>query len=140
MTRNSGKPSSTPAKTKRANRDARTGQWVLQDAKARFSELVRRAYTDGPQHVTVHGRQEVVVLSAEGGQLAVIICELSAENKGFSQNTKDVPLDEMLFDCYTQLILVAERRHIFWLSPDRLRVSSSTSDCRLSVDSLSRFS
>jgi prevent-host-death family protein len=37
----------------------------LQDAKARFSELVRRVHSEGPQHVTVHGRDEVVVISAE---------------------------------------------------------------------------
>ncbi|QXX74503.1 type II toxin-antitoxin system prevent-host-death family antitoxin [Methylovirgula sp. HY1] len=41
------------------------GHWRLQDAKARFSELVRRARSEGPQHVTVHGREEVVVVSAE---------------------------------------------------------------------------
>jgi len=38
-------------------------RWRLQDAKARFSELVRRARV-GPQHVTVHGRDEVVVVAA----------------------------------------------------------------------------
>jgi prevent-host-death family protein len=37
----------------------------LQDAKARFSELVRRVHSDGPQRVTVHGRDEVVVIAAE---------------------------------------------------------------------------
>jgi len=42
-----------------------SGTWALQDAKARFSELVRRAQADGPQLVTVHGRDEVVVLSVE---------------------------------------------------------------------------
>lgn len=41
------------------------GHWLLQDAKARFSELVRRVHSDGPQHVTVHGRDEVVVIAAE---------------------------------------------------------------------------
>ncbi len=41
------------------------GYWLLQDAKARFSELVRRVRSEGPQHVTVHGRDEVVVVSAE---------------------------------------------------------------------------
>ena len=41
------------------------GYWRLQDAKARFSELVRRARSDGPQHVTVHGREEVVVIAAD---------------------------------------------------------------------------
>ncbi|WP_298323947.1 type II toxin-antitoxin system Phd/YefM family antitoxin [Asticcacaulis sp.] len=40
------------------------GHWPLQEAKARFSELVRRVQADGPQHVTVHGREEVVVISA----------------------------------------------------------------------------
>jgi prevent-host-death family protein len=40
-------------------------RWPLQDAKARFSELVRRVHSEGPQHVTVHGRDEVVVMSAE---------------------------------------------------------------------------
>ncbi len=37
----------------------------MQDAKARFSELVRRVRSEGPQHVTVHGRDEVVVISVE---------------------------------------------------------------------------
>lgn len=38
--------------------------WRLQDAKARFSELVRKVHTEGPQHVSVHGRDEVVVITA----------------------------------------------------------------------------
>src|SRR5712691_2716388 len=42
-----------------------SGHWQLQDAKARFSELVRRVRSEGPQHVTVHGRDEVVVIAAE---------------------------------------------------------------------------
>ena len=41
------------------------GSWPLKDAKARFSELVRRVHSEGPQHVTVHGRDEVVVISAK---------------------------------------------------------------------------
>jgi prevent-host-death family protein len=40
-------------------------RWRLQDAKARFSELVRLAHSDGPQHVTLHGRDAVVVVDAE---------------------------------------------------------------------------
>jgi prevent-host-death family protein len=40
-------------------------RWPLQEAKARFSELVRRVHSDGPQHVTVHGRDAVVVIAAE---------------------------------------------------------------------------
>lgn len=51
--------------SRRAAGAARPAQWALQDAKARFSELVRRARSEGPQHVTVHGRDEVVVISTE---------------------------------------------------------------------------
>jgi len=40
-------------------------RWPLQDAKARFSELVRRAHSDGPQRVTLHGRDAVVVVDAD---------------------------------------------------------------------------
>lgn len=39
--------------------------WQLQDAKARFSELVERAITEGPQMVTRHGRETAVLLSVE---------------------------------------------------------------------------
>jgi len=38
--------------------------WKLEDAKARFSEVVRLACEQGPQRVTVRGREAVVVLSA----------------------------------------------------------------------------
>lgn len=58
------KPSPSKS-TPRRRRNPKTGQWLLQDAKARFSELVRRVRSEGPQHVTVHGRDEVVVISAE---------------------------------------------------------------------------
>jgi prevent-host-death family protein len=53
------------SKVRRRTRDLRPGRWLLRDAKARFSELVRRVRTEGPQHVTVHGRDEVVVIAAE---------------------------------------------------------------------------
>ena len=42
-----------------------TGIWTLQDAKSRLSEVLRRARTDGPQRLTVHGRESAVVLSVE---------------------------------------------------------------------------
>jgi len=58
------KLSSKPPKARRT-RLLKSGRWLLQDAKARFSELVRRVRSEGPQHVTVHGRDEVVVISAE---------------------------------------------------------------------------
>ncbi len=39
--------------------------WILQDAKARFSELVRAVKLEGPQLVTVRGKDEVVVIAVE---------------------------------------------------------------------------
>ena len=52
-------------RSRRRKGDQRPGRWLLQDAKARLSELVRRVRSEGPQHVTVHGRDEVVVIAAE---------------------------------------------------------------------------
>ena len=65
MTRIARPPPTKPTKPRRRLRDRKSGHWLLQDAKARFSELVRRVRSEGPQHVTVHGRDEVVVVSAE---------------------------------------------------------------------------
>jgi antitoxin Phd len=42
-----------------------SGAWQLQTAKARFSELFRRARNEGPQIVTRQGKEQVVVLPAE---------------------------------------------------------------------------
>lgn len=46
-------------------RTARSGHWIFQEAKARLSEVVRRARSDGPQHVTVRGRDGVVIIAEE---------------------------------------------------------------------------
>jgi prevent-host-death family protein len=43
----------------------RAGRWRLQDAKARFSEVVREAQQRGPQRVTLHGKDAVVVVGAD---------------------------------------------------------------------------
>lgn len=39
--------------------------WRVQDAKSRFSEVLERAQTEGPQTITRHGRERAVVLSIE---------------------------------------------------------------------------
>jgi prevent-host-death family protein len=51
--------------TRKSRRASGPRSWPLQDAKARLSELIRKAQSDGPQHITVHGRGTVVVLSEE---------------------------------------------------------------------------
>jgi prevent-host-death family protein len=40
-------------------------RWQLQEAKQRFSEVVRHAESDGPQVVTRHGRDAVVIVAAD---------------------------------------------------------------------------
>jgi len=39
--------------------------WQLQTAKARFSEVFRKALSEGPQWITRQGKEAVVVLPAE---------------------------------------------------------------------------
>lgn len=38
--------------------------WQLQEAKSRFSEMVERTLSEGPQMVTRRGQEVVVVMSA----------------------------------------------------------------------------
>ena len=38
--------------------------WRLEEAKARFSEVVRLAHDQGPQYVTVRGKQAVAIIDA----------------------------------------------------------------------------
>jgi prevent-host-death family protein len=39
--------------------------WQLQEAKARFSEVVQKAIDEGAQTVTRHGKEVVVILSTD---------------------------------------------------------------------------
>jgi prevent-host-death family protein len=39
--------------------------WTVAGAKARFSEVIDKATTEGPQTITRHGRTAVVVVAAE---------------------------------------------------------------------------
>lgn len=40
-------------------------KWQLQEAKNRLSEVVRRARSEGPQVITLHGEDAAVVVSAK---------------------------------------------------------------------------
>ncbi len=42
--------------------------WQLQEAKNKFSSLVEQAEKEGPQIVTKHGKQSVIVLSVSDYQ------------------------------------------------------------------------
>jgi prevent-host-death family protein len=39
--------------------------WTIAEAKAKFSELIDRARTRGPQTITRHGRTAAVIVSVE---------------------------------------------------------------------------
>ena len=39
------------------------GKWQLQEAKARLSEVIKRAAKEGPQKITVHGDPTAVLIS-----------------------------------------------------------------------------
>jgi antitoxin Phd len=61
MTISKRKPKKQPPQAKPGRNQA----WQLQTAKARFSELFRRARSEGPQWVTRQDREAVVILPAE---------------------------------------------------------------------------
>jgi len=44
-------------------KEAAMRQWPLQDAKARFSEVVKRAASEGPQGITLRGEPAAVLVS-----------------------------------------------------------------------------
>lgn len=58
------KPASTPP-TSRQRRRRPQPSWQLQTAKARFSEVFRRARSEGPQWVTRQDKEAVVIVPAE---------------------------------------------------------------------------
>src|SRR5258708_40147821 len=100
MTRIVKSSKSKPTKIRRRTRIVKSGRWLLQDAKARFSELVRRVHSEGPQHVTVHGRDEVVIISADEfrrlkGDLtgeALIAAMRACPHSGFDLEPKRAPM------------------------------------------------
>lgn len=65
VTRSTAKPPVRKRTKPAAKALKQKGYWIFQDAKARLSEVVRRAKSEGPQHVTVHGKDAVVVVAEE---------------------------------------------------------------------------
>ena len=66
--------------------------WQLQDAKNKFSELVDEALTHGPQVVTRHGVETVVVVSYKDYRKRRI------EQKKLSQFFQESPLVDVEID------------------------------------------
>jgi prevent-host-death family protein len=42
-----------------------THEWTVAEAKAKFSEVIDRAQSDGPQTITRNGRTTAVIVAAE---------------------------------------------------------------------------
>jgi len=42
-----------------------THAWTVAEAKAKFSEVLEKAQTEGPQRITRHGRTTVMVVAAK---------------------------------------------------------------------------
>jgi len=91
-----------------------TNVWKLQDAKARFSELVRKARAGAPQKVTVHGKDAVVVLDPERFEFRpkprrtrtmVDFVEASKKYRGLAEGIE--------FDRRTGMVMRDKRREIF---------------------------
>lgn len=62
--------------------------WQLQEAKQRFSEVVRRAVAEGPQVVTRHGSRVVVVVAAE--EFAALTADADGDFKDFLRAAPDL--------------------------------------------------
>lgn len=69
--------------------------WQMQTAKARFSDVVRSAKSDGPQDITIHGKSVAVVLSRE------LYDRLSGNTQSLVQFMQSSPLygmDDVVFE------------------------------------------
>lgn len=80
--------------------DKPSGTWAVADAKARLSELIRRARTEGPQTITRQGREAAVVVTAEewegktrrSGNLAEFFAASPLRDSGLElERTRDAP-------------------------------------------------
>lgn len=70
-------------------------KWQMQEAKARLSELVKLAESEGPQDITLHGRSVAVVLSRSAFE------RLSGSQQSLVEFMRQSPLyglDDIEFD------------------------------------------
>jgi prevent-host-death family protein len=74
--------------------------WTVAEAKAKFSEIIERATSDGPQTITRNGRTTAIVVGADEwqrktkrvGNLAEFFAESPLRESGLKvRRTKDRP-------------------------------------------------
>ncbi len=65
MAKSLKKPNRGVVRAPAASLKAAGESWQIQSAKARFSEVFRRARTEGPQRITRQGKEGVVMVAEE---------------------------------------------------------------------------
>jgi antitoxin Phd len=79
-----------------ARQDLKEGQvmarWQLQEAKNRLSDVVKRTRHEGPQTITVRGRDAVVLISVEEYE------ELTRPKQSLVEFFRESPLSELELD------------------------------------------
>jgi len=65
MAKSLKKPNRGIVRAPAASLKAAPESWQIQSAKARFSEVFRRARTEGPQRITRQGKEGVVMVAEE---------------------------------------------------------------------------
>jgi antitoxin Phd len=78
-----------PRKQRKRRKRGPHATWQLQTAKARFSELFRRARSEGPQLITRQGKEGVVMISEEQYEQLV---GKAHQPKGLLQFFRESPL------------------------------------------------
>lgn len=76
--------------------------WQVSEAKARFSEVVKKAETEGPQDITLHGRPVVVVLSQKQYE------SLSGRHQPLVEFMQQAPFPHLELDLTRQKDMVPE--------------------------------
>jgi antitoxin Phd len=78
-----------PKTTKKRSLPSLAATWQVQAAKARFSELFRRARTEGPQLITRQGKEGVVMIADEHYELLI---DKAKQPKSLLQFFRESPL------------------------------------------------
>jgi len=89
MAKSLKKPNRGVASTPDRKLTAAGEAWQIQSAKARFSEVFRRARTEGPQRITRQGKEGVVMVAEEQYEQLV---GKSHQAKSLVQFFRDSPL------------------------------------------------
>jgi prevent-host-death family protein len=77
--------------------------WQVQEAKQKFSELLRKVHSDGPQFVTKHGEEVAVVIDIEEFR------RFHGPRQSFVDHLLDGPKSDEFADLLDQI--VAERKN-----------------------------